>query len=235
MIDPPGGAARRLRFWHAIIHAITRHFRRRRGAMIRAIFPEIARFEVCDLGGSLHFWDHSGLGVPPESLTLFNVDQGETRSAGGSPYERARFVIYDGKRIPAADRRFDLLVCNSVIEHIPPERRSELVREMRRVARRILLQTPAKEFPIEPHFLLPFVQWLPRSLGRYAVRASPWRVLSRPSPETIESYYHDTNLLTERDVRALFPDGGLRYERFMGLRKSYLVVWPANVESPVGE
>lgn len=235
MTGSPSGAGRRLRFWHAVIHAITRRFRRRRGAMIRAIFPEIARFEVCDLGGSLHFWDHSGLGVPPERLTLFNVDRGETQSASGSPYARARFVLYDGKRIPVADRKFDLLVCNSVIEHVPPERRSALVLEMQRVARRVVLQTPAKEFPIEPHFLLPFVQWLPRSLGRYAVRVSPWRLLSQPSPETIEDYYRGTNLLTEREVRVLFPDAELRYERFIGLRKSYLVVWPANVASPVGE
>jgi hypothetical protein len=60
-------------------------------------------------------------------------------------------------------------------------------------------------------------------------------VLSQPSPETIEDYYRGTNLLTEREVRVLFPDAELRYERFMGLRKSYLVVWPANGALPVGE
>ena len=36
------------------------------------------------------------------------------------------------------------------------------VSEMLRVCRRVFLSTPNRNFPIDPHTLLPFAHWLPR-------------------------------------------------------------------------
>jgi hypothetical protein len=99
---------------------------------------------------------------------------------GGIP-----IVIYDGRHIPVPDKHFDLLVCNSVLEHVPPDQRAALAREMRRVAKAVFCQTPAYSFPLEPHFIMPFVHWLPRQLGYQLIKLSPWRILSRPSAATI--------------------------------------------------
>ncbi len=67
--------------------------------------------------------------------------------------------------LPFADGAFDLAYCNSVIEHVPPERRAAFARELRRVARGWYVQTPAWSFPIEPHALLPAAHWLPVCAG----------------------------------------------------------------------
>ena len=65
------------------------------------------------------------------------------------------------ERLPFADGEFDLAYCNSVIEHVPRERRAAFAAELRRVARGWYVQTPARSFPIEPHSLLPGAHWLP--------------------------------------------------------------------------
>jgi SAM-dependent methyltransferase len=68
--------------------------------------------------------------------------------------------------LPFADGEFDLAYCSSVIEHVPPARRSAFAAELRRVARGWYVQTPALWFPIEPHALLPGAHWLPPGLRR---------------------------------------------------------------------
>src|SRR4029077_5741526 len=54
------------------------------------------------------------------------------------------FVQADpAEALPFADGEFDLAYCNSVIEHVPPERRQAFAVELRRVARGWYVQTPA--------------------------------------------------------------------------------------------
>jgi SAM-dependent methyltransferase len=151
----------------------------------------------------------------------------------GAEGKGIRVILFDGKRIPAPDGVFDLCVCNSVLEHVPPAQRAALAGEMRRVAKRVFCQTPAYEFPIEPHFIAPFIHWLPRWFGFQLAKISPWRMLSRPDAVTLRSYWWDTQLLTEREVRAIFPGADILTERVMGLAKSYYIIeWTENEKNP---
>ena len=146
--------------WSGFIHPVLGHFRARRGAFLRERFPGIEGMVVCDLGGSIHFWQKLGIRVEAHKLTILNIDQSAAGAVPGSdapPYEVA---IYDGVHIPYPDKHFDLLVCNSVIEHVPPEKRAPLAQEMSRVARRLFVQTPA-------------VHWLPRKVGFPLIHLSP--------------------------------------------------------------
>ena len=210
--------------WHRIIHPITQHFRRKRGQFLLARFPAIRGLRICDLGGSQHFWDKLGLGVPHENITIFNISSAETQGMTAAGDAGIRVLIYDGHTIPAADQSFDLLVCNSVLEHVPPQDRAALVKEMRRVAKALFCQTPAWSFPVEPHFLLPFVHWLPRSLGYQLIKLSPWRLLSRPNQAVMQEYWWGTQLLKRAELQALFPGLPVEDERALGLAKSYYVV-----------
>lgn len=121
------------------------------------------------------------------------------------------FVCADATReLPFADQEFDVAYANSVIEHIPPERRDAFAREVRRVARGWFIQTPALSFPIEPHALLPAAHWLPRS-----VRRRYWRLGAGGDPDEV-------TLLRRRELEGLF--GPARPERFGPLTKSWISV-----------
>lgn len=213
-----------LRLWHRIIHPISQHFRRARGNFILQQFPDIRTLKICDLGGSQHFWDKLDIGVPYEHITIYNISTSETQGVDDGGPQRIRVLIYDGQHLPEADGAYDLLVCNSVLEHVPPAQRAALTAEMRRVARAVFCQTPAQSFPVEPHFLMPFVHWLPRRLGFHLIKLSPWRLLSRPTRATIEEYWWGTKLLGEKELQALFPGSPIIAERALGLTKSYYVI-----------
>ncbi|MDM0046710.1 methyltransferase domain-containing protein [Variovorax dokdonensis] len=179
---------------------------------------------ICDLGGSRHFWDKVDLPVSRDRITIYNIDDGEVQQGAQASAGDINTVIYDGRRIPAADKSFDLVICNSVIEHVPPEQRANLVREMRRVGQHVFCQTPAWSFPLEPHFLMPFVHWVPRKLGFWLIHVSPWRLLARPDVQTIRNYFWGTRLLKRREVDALFPTAKVTSEKALGMVKSYYVV-----------
>jgi SAM-dependent methyltransferase len=112
--------------------------------------------------------------------------------------------------LPFADEEFDLVYCNSVIEHVAPSRRAAFAAELRRVGRGWYVQTPAWSFPLEPHALLPFAHWLP-----VALRRRYWRLGAAGGWEAIE-------LLRRAEIEALF--GPARAERFGPLVKSWVCV-----------
>ena len=122
-----------LGLWHKVILPVTAHFRAGRGRFLLEHFPDIRRIRICDLGGSRHFWDNLGIDVPRKNITIFNISEGETQGVSGKKDDGIDFRLYDGKNIPAADNEFDLLVCNSVLEHVPPADRKALGKEMTRV------------------------------------------------------------------------------------------------------
>jgi hypothetical protein len=221
--DPEVGGTMRL--WHRFIHPISAHFRSKRAVELLKHYPGLAEWTICDLGGSRHFWQESKLDVDPERITIVNISLDEVEAYGQSSTRQIRTILYDGRNIPFSDGSFDLLVCNSLLEHVAPADRDSLCREMRRVAKRIYLQTPAFEFPMEPHFILPFVQWFPRKFGRVFARLGLWNLLSRPSEAVFDSYFDDTYLLTRREMEQLFPEVDVKGEQFAGLTKSYLVFW----------
>ncbi len=133
-----------------------------------------------------------------------------------------RFVQADATaQLPFPDGAFDLAYCNSVIEHLPPDRWGRFASELRRVARGWFVQTPAFEFPIEPHALLPFAHWLPM-----AVRRPYWRLGAGSDIDEI-------HLLRRREMEALF--GPAIPERVGPLVKSWICIQPPRGGPVAGE
>lgn len=94
-----------------------------------------------------------------------------------------------------------------------------------RVGRALWIQTPNRWFPIEPHFLTPFIHWLPKRLRKRLVRNfTVWGLVTRPTIETAHEIVDEIRLLSAKELRELFPGCEIVRERFLGLTKSLIVV-----------
>lgn len=213
-----------MRVWDRFIHPISRIARRKRARQILEIFPSFNAATVLDVGGSRHYWEKMQGILEPQSLKIINIgDNGQSVSETGG---KSKFSIelYDGVTLPYANQSFDIVMCNSVIEHVALDARRALVEEIRRVGRSYIIQTPAQSFPIEPHFVTPFIHWLPRRLGRIASILTVYAMLTRASKTHIYAYFDEIRLLTKSELLGYAPEARLVRERVLGLTKSFTIV-----------
>ena len=98
-------------------------------------------------------------------------------------------------RLPFPDKSFAVVYSNAVLEHLPSwEAQQHFAEEVRRVGRGWFVATPNLWYPVEPHYHLPLVQFLPQGWQRRLVRTlgkTPYPVL---------------RLLSKRQLRELFPE-----------------------------
>jgi SAM-dependent methyltransferase len=206
--------------YHSVFRKISPYFRRKRmAAFVHEIHPNEGD-RILDIGGWPSDWQTMPIEVKIVTLNL--------RIAPGSEREdhRCKPVAGDGTNLPYADQTFEIAFSNSVIEHVGTWERQQLfAREARRVARRLWIQTPARIFPVEPHYLSPFIHWLPRLIRKRLIRNfTLFGWLSRPNREQVESLLDEIRILSKRELQLLFPDCTIRVERWMGLPKSYVAV-----------
>lgn len=212
-------------------NSMASRFRRRRFRLIESLIEELLttrkRVRILDIGGRRDYWGLlSPELIPQVSVTLLNfeaeLDIGATEN---DPLETT-YLQGDGCNMPEfADRSFDLAHSNSVIEHVGSLHNMALYAdELRRVGNAYFVQTPYLWFPIEPHYGLPFVHWLPgptraRLLNRYKLgygnKVKDYR-------EALATADH-TQIVDRTLLNILFPDGTLSKERFALMTKSLIV------------
>lgn len=205
--------------WNKIIGPAQTSFRRQRAERIAREFPEIQGGVVIDIGGALPFWHSVGDILKPAKVLIYNISAGRMDMGLQNRAGNIETHLYDGLTIPQPDGFADVVVCNSVIEHVPLHLRGNLASEIARVGKRYVAQTPAREFPLELHFGLPFVHWLPRAIGRKVVRFSPFHFLTNADGP---SYFDETQLLPREEFASYFPGAKIEVERFAGIPKSML-------------
>ncbi len=185
-------------------------------------FPDLPSCRVVDLGGTPSFW--RSVPVRPAHVTVLNL---EPVAVEGADATWIRSVTGDACRLPRDLRgeRFDLVVSNSVIEHlggVGPRRVFAGV--VRGLADRFWIQTPYRYFPIEPHWLFPGFQFLP--VAARARVAARWPVNPYPSADVAAGVGDalDVELLSTTELRHLFPEATILRERFSGLTKSLIAL-----------
>ena len=125
--------------------------------------------------------------------------------------------VADATALPFADGEFDVVFSNSVIEHVPRDRQAAFAAEVRRVGERYFVQTPNRYFPIEPHYQLPFFQFVPERARRALTDRVEIGWMARGG-------WAEINLLDRQELQALFPDALVASERLAGLTKSLMAI-----------
>jgi hypothetical protein len=174
--------------------------------------------QVLDVGGTETYWERMKLSDNLNIIvTLLNIEK--------VPIQKNNFISIKGDAYDMLlfeDKKFDIVFSNSVIEHLFSfDNQKKMATEVMRVGKYYYVQTPNYFFPIEPHWLFPFFQFLPFkirvfltknfNLGHYKKSTNEEDAIKRVS---------EVKLLTEKQMKGLFPDGKVYRENFLGLKKS---------------
>ena len=132
----------------------------------------------------------------PQQLTAASIEPVDGLRAR---FPQVRFVQIAPGRLPFEDDQFDACFCSAVVEHVG-ERQAQaaFVREVARVARRFVITTPNRWFPLEFHTILPLLHWLPRGAHQAALRA-----LGKP----FWAQTDNLNLLSAAELQRMVPAG----------------------------
>jgi len=207
---------------HSIYRFIFRFWRRKRMAQFESTIQPGENELVLDVGGYPQTWTaQPQVSKRVDCLNLHQVSWDVSQS----PNHRITTTVGDGCSLAYDDGAYDIVYSNSVIEHVGDwEKQQAFAKEIRRVGKRLWIQTPAYECPIEPHFIAPFVHWIPISVRRHLLRwFTLWGWLTKPSQETIDETIAFTQLLRKKQFQELFPDCDIITERLLGVfPKSYI-------------
>jgi len=103
------------------------------------------------------------IGLEFDSIALKNISQSDI----AGPI----FVQGDAMSLPFQANQFDVIICSQVYEHVPDD--TKLVAEIFRTLKpggTAFFSGPNKLFPIEPHYFLPFLHWLPQNIANRYLR-----------------------------------------------------------------
>ncbi len=151
-------------------------------------------------------------------------------------YGYKTILLDESGQIPFENNFFDIVFCNSVIEHVTVNkdemnsiktnkefknksirRQRILADEIRRVSRRYFVQTPNKHFIIDSH------TWFP-AFYNYLPRLFQIRLISVLNKYWIKKSSADVNLLTTADMKELFPDAEIFKEKSFFMTKSIIAI-----------
>lgn len=202
----------RINTFYGLIGGFQRWSRRRRMRKFVHLMALEPGARVLDLGGSPGIWEHVTI---PLDVTLLNLP-GQIQQAGAS-HHRFRYVEGDACNVHQfADRSFDLVFSNSVIEHVgPPSKQEEFAREVRRLGESYWVQTPSIWFPIEAHSGMPFYWFYPERLRAWL--HAGWEKKLPDWTQMVAT----TRVLSRRRMEDLFPGSRTLVETVLAFPKSY--------------
>lgn len=201
---------------HDLYSYFWRYFRKQRIARFFSMLGVCEGINILDVGGTAYFWELARkMNLPLPRVTILNF------TPQLSLRERYSYVSGDGRCLPFADKSFDAVFCNSVVEHIASEDdRRKFADEIRRVARSYFVQTPDWRFPVEPHLLTPFVHWLPETVRMRISPSCSVRGMLGGLTAGEKADLRNTRLLNVKKVKNLFPESKVVVEKFCLMPKS---------------
>ncbi|AKP52537.1 methyltransferase domain-containing protein [Cyclobacterium amurskyense] len=202
-------------------NSLGNQFRQKRMIFFKNQLDRIPKpIKILDIGGYEEFWINAGLtdrsGI---HITILNLESSKTK------HKNLISVKGNATNLSAySDNSFDIAFSNSVIEHLyNSDQQLKMAYEIMRVGKYHYVQTPNKYFIIEPHYLLPYFQFIPKSIRFYILTKTKFSRFKKWSSNEAQQYLDEILLLSEKDMKELFPSSKLTKEKFMGMTKSFVV------------
>jgi hypothetical protein len=196
-----------------VLKAFSQKSRRKKFEFFQSLFRPQHEDRTLDIGVSPYAY--SGYTFEdfypyPERIIGGAIGITEVREAREC-YPQPSYAVFDGTALPFPDKSFDIVFSNAVIEHVVGrDRQARFAQEIMRVGKSWFVTTPNYWFPLETHYHLPFLQFLPSEAQRTYNRLLGTSI---PKGELL-----DLALLSARDLQRLFPTG-----RVVKMR---LTFWP---------
>jgi ubiquinone/menaquinone biosynthesis C-methylase UbiE len=201
-------------------------FRRKRFAFFLSLLARLERpVHILDIGGTDAYWKTMGLDTNDQVfITLVNL------TLDNITLPRVKSIVGDARHIQSADQSFDIVFSNSVIEHVGSyQDQLRMANEVCRVGKYYFVQTPNKYFPLEPHFLFPFFQFLPIRLRAWLLQNFKLGWFTKtPDAQEAREVVESIRLITKKEFKALFPNASIYEEKVLGMTKSFVAFggWP---------
>ncbi len=175
---------------------------------------------ILDVGGTESFWLNRGYNNKPDiNITLLNLSKTDVswqnmKSIKGNATDLSEFD----------DNEFDIVFSNSVIEHLYNlDNQKKMRSECLRVGKYHFIQTPNKYFFIEPHFRLPFFNFLPKKLALKILTKTSLSLGKKWEPQEASEWLEEIRLLSKAEMHQLFINSSIYTEKFLIFDKSYTV------------
>jgi SAM-dependent methyltransferase len=195
-------------------------------ALIEKAYAKFGEVKILDIGGLPDYWDI----LPKEFLKQNHVSIVCANIFSPQQEDDAffSFIQADGCDLSQfPDQSFHIVHSNSVIEHVGDwEKMFAFANEAQRVGKVYFVQTPNYWFPVEPHYLLPFIHWIPLPMQiwwhTHFSNGASWKKAANidSAMKRIEAQ----RLLSKPMLKELFPQAKILMERVALLAKSYMVI-----------
>jgi 2-polyprenyl-3-methyl-5-hydroxy-6-metoxy-1,4-benzoquinol methylase len=212
---------------HSNPDSFVNSLRKKRFRRIREIIEELiaerGSVKVLDIGGEIAYWRNMGWQNNAATIYLLNLDPVDYKE------QQEGYIQVQGNalKLPYEMGEFDLVFSNSVIEHVGSEANQKIfANEVRRISCNYIIQTPSFWFPLEPHSMIPFFQFIPHSIR--AVLIMVFNINYFPKTKSYQEAIKvskNTLMLTRSGFQKLFPEAAIEVEYLYGIPKSYSVYW----------
>ena len=200
--------------------SLSHRMRKKRFEFFLSILHQIPKpVSILDIGGTVEFWKAMQFNEPGVSITLLNLESPAT--------VEHPFIFLQGDATNLSNikhQQFDLVFSNSVIEHLFTwQNQQKMAGEILRVAKWHFIQTPNYWFPIEPHWVFPCFQYLPKKIRIWLTQhISLGHIPKQKDYTKAVQQVAEVKLLTKQEMKTLFPNSAIYCEKFLGLNKSFI-------------
>lgn len=204
-------------------NSINQQFRKKRFEFfikfVKAVIGNKESFCILDIGGTQAYWESMDFFThfPDAQIVLVNLVKEISKHPNIST------VIGNATDLKEfSDQSFDIVFSNSVIEHLFSfEQQKKMANEVLRIGKNHFIQTPNYYFPLEPHWMFPFFQFLPFSIRVFLTKNFSLGHIKKAVNETQAiDLVKEVRLLTLKEMQALFSKSKPYKEKFVGFVKS---------------